>query len=365
MRIFVVIGTRPEAIKMLPLVIELKKRGEFETKVCFSGQHGEMAKSVFDDFEIVPDFIFDAMKKGQELSKLTNRLLEYFDILFKLEKPDLVLVHGDTTTAFCGALAAFYLGIKVAHVEAGLRTFDPFSPFPEEFNRVSIDAVSNIHFAPTVVAAENLIREGRKSVFTVHNTVIDALKFSLSRTIELPILDGLKNKKILLITTHRRENLGEKMRDALLGIRDILNERDDLFGIIPVHPNPCVRATVDNVFKNIKNIKICSPLPMREFHHLLSRAFAILTDSGGIQEEAAYLGVPIFLMRDNTERPECVELGNVCIVGTQRERVKNTFLSFMNSPNIMKKMCKPSHAFGDGTASEKIVKCLMSMQNEE
>lgn len=361
MRIFVVIGTRPEAIKMLPLVIELRKYSEFETQICFSGQHDEIAKSVFDEYKIIPDFKFNAMEKGGELSILTMKLLEYFDIIFKEERPDLVLVHGDTTTAFCASLSAFYLGIKVAHVEAGLRTFDCFSPFPEEFNRVSIDALSTIHFAPTESAAQNLIKEGKKSVFTTGNTVIDALKYSLSEEILLPILDKVEDRKILLITTHRRENLGAKMQTSLLGIRDILEEYENLFAILPLHPNPRVREIVSGVFENIKNIKICEPLPMREFHHLLARSFAVFSDSGGIQEEIAYLGIPLFLLRDKTERVECLELPNVQIVGCDREAIRKKFFALINNEKQIDLMRKQSLIFGDGHASERIVRHLLKL----
>lgn len=361
MRIFVVIGTRPEAIKMLPLVLELKKYDAFETKICFSGQHSDMALSVFGNFEIEPNFVFDAMKKGQSLNKLTLRLLEYFDMLFKEEQPDLVLVHGDTTTAFCASLSAFYIGIKVAHIEAGLRTFDSHSPFPEEFNRVGIDAIADIHFAPTKSAAENLIKEGRTSVFTTGNTVIDAVDYSLSKSDFYPFSDEIGKRKILLITTHRRENIGNKMCSYLLGIRDILESRNDLFGVLPAHPNPRVKEVVNKIFNNIKNIKICEPLPMCNFHNLLARSFAIFTDSGGIQEEAAYLGIPLFLLRDNTEREECAELENVCIVGTEGDKIKNEFLKFINDEEMNKKMRRRSLVFGDGHASERIVNCMINL----
>ena len=361
MRIFVVIGTRPEAIKMLPLVNELRKYDELETKICFSFQHEKIAFDVFREFELSPDFVFEGMEKGIDLCDMTRRFLKYFDRLFKMEKPDLVLVHGDTTTAFCAALSAFYAGIRVGHVEAGLRTFDNRSPFPEEFNRVSIDALSNIHFAPTNSARDNLIKEGIKSVFTVGNTVVDAVRYSLSTDVCLPILDGVSGRKLLLATTHRRENLGNKMRYALLGIRDLLEARDDLFAILPVHPNPAVRKVVFEVFGDIKNMKICEPLSMREFHHILSLSYAVFTDSGGIQEEAAYLGVPLFLLRENTEREECLNLSNVCMVGCDRERVRGEFLLFLSSSTIQEKMRTRSFVFGDGHSSERIAECLIDL----
>ncbi len=365
MRIFIVIGTRPEAIKMLPLALELKKVEQFEIKICFSGQHAEMAKSVFEEFEIIPDFTHNEAKKGRSLKEMTVEYLNYFDILFKKESPDLVLVHGDTTTALCASLAAFYLGIKIAHIEAGLRSFNCHSPYPEEFNRVAIDSLSNIHFAPSEKAAQNLVKEGKKSVFTVGNTVIDALKYSLSREISSSVFREKDERKLVIITTHRRENLGEKMRSSLLGIRDILEVRDDIFAVIPMHPNPRVREVVCDVFENIKNIKMCEPLPMREFHHLLSRAFAIFTDSGGVQEEAAYLGIPVFLLRENTERQECLELGNLCIVGSDRARIKREFISFVNDSALQDKMRARSLIFGDGNASEKISKKLLILGKKD
>ena len=364
MRILVVIGTRPEAIKMLPLVLELKKYGEFETLVCFSGQHSEMARAVFDEFKILPDLEFIAMKKGQNLKDLTVRLLNYFDVVLGEIKPDLVLVHGDTTTAFCASLSAFYRGIKVGHIEAGLRTFNALSPFPEEFNRVSIDALSFLHFAPTESAAENLRKEGRKSVFTVGNTVIDALEYSLRIKESFPSLRESEGRKTVLITTHRRENIGEKMRVSLSAVKEILSSRDDLFAVLPIHPNPAVREVVLEVFENIKNIKICAPLGMTEFHNLLSRSFAVFTDSGGIQEEAAHLGVPLFLLRENTERRECDFLSNVCYVGCDGERIKGEFLRFLSEEARQSEMRVCSGVFGDGRTSERIAQILLRFADE-
>ena len=358
MRILVVIGTRPEAIKMLPLVLELKKYEEFETLVCFSGQHSEMARAVFDEFKISPDLEFLAMQKEQSLTQLTGRLLNYFDVVLREREPDIVLVHGDTTTALCASIASFYLGIRVAHIEAGLRTFDALSPFPEEFNRVSIDALSHYHFAPTESAAENLMKEGRKSVFTVGNTVIDALEYSLSFGQKHPFLSEAKGRKTVLITTHRRENIGARIHSSLSAIRDIFSENDELFGVLPAHPNPRVREVVFDVLGDIKNIKICEPLGMREFHTLLSHAFAIFTDSGGIQEEAAHLGLPLFLLREISERRECKSLANVCYVGCDGERIKREFLRFLSQEARQREMRTSSNVFGDGKASQRIAKIL-------
>ena len=256
MKILAVIGTRPEAIKMLPLVIELRSRRKMDVKIAFSGQHKTLANDVFDFFDITPDFVLDAMRDGQELCTLTCKLLDYFDMLFAREMPDIVLVHGDTATAFCASLAAFYRGIRTAHVEAGLRTFKLRSPFPEELYRIAIDAMSDIHFAPTSTSARNLEKEGRNTVFTVGNTVIDALKYTVKDDYLLPLSECEGQRKTVLLTMHRRENLGKKMLSSLQGIRRILLSRDDLFCILPMHPNPLVGESVQKAFKDIKNIKI-------------------------------------------------------------------------------------------------------------
>ena len=361
MKILMIIGTRPEAIKMLPLALEIRKHQEFELEICHSGQHREMAREVFELFKIEPDHTFDAMREGQSLMELTTRLLNYFDMLFMKTKPEIVLVHGDTTSAFCASLAAFYRGIRVAHIEAGLRTHNVSEPFPEEFNRVCIDCTADLCFAPTALAVKNLESEGRNDAILVGNTVIDALKYTISNKYFSPFLDMAGGRKIILITAHRRENLGEKMRSALLGVRDILLSGDDLFAIFPAHPNPAVRGVADEVFKNIKNIKICPPLPLRDFHNILSRSHVVLTDSGGIQEEATSLGIPTFLMRDATERSEGVESGNIRLVGTNRDEVASAVIGALGESDILDKMRVPSAVFGDGHSCEKIVKKLLSL----
>ena len=361
MKILMVIGTRPEAIKMLPLALEIRKCRELSLEICHSGQHREMADEVFDFFKIVPEYRFDALREGQSLAELTARLLNYFDVLLAKTKPDVVLVHGDTTTAFCATLASFYADIKVAHIEAGLRTHNMSEPFPEEFNRVAIDALSKMHFAPTSLAVKNLAKEGINGVYLVGNTVVDALKYTVSKDYFSPILNDVGDRKILLVTTHRRENIGEKMRSALLGIRDILASRDDFFAILPAHPNPNVRKVIDEVFCDIKKIKICSPLPLYDFHNILRRSFAVLTDSGGIQEEACALGVPVFLLRDVTERYEGAESGNIRVVGSDREKIVSEFFDVLNDPIALGKMQTPSKVFGDGNACEKIVKKLLCL----
>lgn len=359
MQILVVIGTRPEAIKMLPLVKELKKRKGMEISVCFTGQHKTLAKDVFDFFKIMPDIIFDVMENGQELSELTRKLLYEFDALFKKITPDIVLVHGDTTTAFCATLSAFYKGIKTAHIEAGLRTYDTKAPFPEEFNRVAIDLMSTLCFAPTKIAAENLSKEGKVNVFTVGNTVIDALKYTITEDYTSSLLDFVVGKKILLLTIHRRESIGEKMVSSLMGVRDILQIRNDFICILPRHPNPVVQGMINDVFKNVENIKVIDALPMYDFHNVLARSFAVMTDSGGVQEEAAYLGIPLFVLRDTTERREVIEEGNAVVLGTDREKIRETVLYKLSSIDDLEQMRRRSNAFGDGTSSQKIADILL------
>jgi UDP-N-acetylglucosamine 2-epimerase (non-hydrolysing) len=311
-------------------------------KICFSGQHDFLAKDVFDVFKIAPDHCFDALKTGKGLASLTSQLLNYFDLIFQSEKPDAVLVHGDTATAFAASLAAFYQGLFIAHVEAGLRTGRLREPFPEEFNRLAIDTLSDLCFAPTEFARENLIKEGKNQVFTVGNTVIDALKYTLSDNFFSPLIETAQNRKIVLITAHRRENVDADFHAILQGVADVFLERNDLFGIFPMHPNPCVQRSVKAIFSHIKNIKICQPLRVDEFHNLLAKSFAVITDSGGIQEEAAHLGIPIFLIRKVTERPEITDAGNMLILGTDRHFIRKTLISTLKTPEIMAKISQKS-----------------------
>ena len=358
MRVLLCMGTRPEIIKMAPLYIEMKRRSEFEPLICFSGQHREVAGEVLDYFKIKPDLGFCAMREGQSLSEMNIKLLNFFDEAIEDIKPDIALVHGDTATAFSAALSAFYKGVKIGHIEAGLRTYSTRNPFPEEMYRVSIDAMAGIHFAPTEAARKNLEAEGRSTVFTVGNTVIDALKYTVRKDYSSSLLCEADGRKIVLLTTHRRENIGEKMHSALLGVGDALREREDVYCILPAHPNPLVREEISRAFENIKNIKICEPLPMYDFHNILARSHLTLTDSGGIVEEAAYLGIPIFILRDTTERAEAIEGGNARLLGTDREDVKMALKNALDNPDFTEPMRKPSAAFGDGRASEKIADLL-------
>lgn len=364
MKILVIIGTRPEAVKMLPLVKELKRYKEFETLVCFSGQHETLANNVFELFDVMPDYRLSNFSNGLSLNEMTSILLNYFDDLFKTISPDILLVHGDTTTAFCASLAGFYQGIKIAHIEAGLRTFNNQSPFPEEFNRVAIDSMADIHFAPTQIAAQNLKKEGIKSVFITGNTVIDSFKYTLNQNYCSPFLNKQENKKLILITAHRRENLGDKMTSSLLGIKDALENREDVFIIVPTHPNPLIKSKVESVFANIKNIKICPPLPLYDFHNLLARSHIVISDSGGIQEEAAYLGIPLFLLRDTTERVECIDQ-NIKIIGTERNKISAEITRLLDNEILINDMRKKSLSFGNGNASKKITKNLLSLLKKD
>ena len=361
-KILVVIGTRPEAIKMLPLVKELKKRGDFETFVCNSGQHRDLLLPVFEYFEITPDFTFDGMRERQGLTSLTTRLLEYFEGLFSECEPDIVLVHGDTTTAFCASLAAFYKKIKIGHVEAGLRTYNKNSPYPEEFNRCAIDALSDYYFTPTEVSAKRLESEGRAKIFVTGNTVIDAIRTTVRSDYKSELLERAKDRKIVLITTHRRENLGAKMSEALLAIKDVLMCRRDVFAIFPMHPNPAVKDTAKEIFAEVKNIALCEPLGVEDFHNLLSRAYLVLSDSGGIQEEASYLGTPVLLLRDTTERPELKGCGNVRLVGTSAEKIKKEFLLLLDNDFEYGKMNRATSVCGDGFASKRIANLLKKLE---
>ena len=360
MKILAVIGTRPEAVKMLPLVKELKRYKEFETLVCFSGQHETLANNVFELFDIMPNYKISSLSNGLSLNEMTTILLNYFDDLFKTISPDILLVHGDTTTAFCASLAGFYQGIKIAHIEAGLRTFNNQSPFPEEFNRVAIDSLSSIHFAPTKIATKNLKNEGIKSIFTTGNTGIDALKHTLDENYISPFSSEQKDKKLILVTTHRRENLGNKMTSSLLGIKDALKDRNDVLAIIPTHPNPLVKCRVESILNNIKNIKIFSPLPLYDFHNILARSHLVISDSGGIQEEAAYLGIPLLLLRDTTERVECINQ-NIKIIGTERNKISAEITRLLDNEILINDMRKKSLSFGNGYASKKIAKNLLSL----
>lgn len=361
-KVMLVFGTRPEAIKMCPLVGELRSRkDEFETVVCVTGQHKEMLKQVLDVFKVTPDYNLDIMKQKQDLFDVTVNILQKIKAILTKERPDIVLVHGDTSTTFVTSLACFYLKIPVGHVEAGLRTYNKYSPYPEEFNRQAVGIISDLNFAPTEKAKENLLSEGKDpdTIFVTGNTVIDALKTTVNKNYKNSIIDWAEGSKLILITAHRRENLGEPMKNMFRAIKSVLDENNDVKAIYPIHKNPDVRKTADEIFGDSDKIKIIEPLDVIDFHNLCSKSYLILTDSGGIQEEAPSLGVPVLVMRDTTERPEGVEAGTLKLVGTEEENIYNHFKILLEDNNEYEKMAKAQNPYGDGTASKQIAKILL------
>ena len=358
--VMLVFGTRPEAIKMCPLVRELTARGRFHVVTVVSGQHREMLDGVLSSFGVTPAYDLSLMREGQSQQALVGAMLAGISDILSQEKPDLVLVHGDTTTTFTAALSCFYMGIDVGHVEAGLRTYDMASPFPEEFNRQATGLVAKYHFAPTQAAAENLLREGkrRETVFVTGNTGIDALKFTVRPDYHSPLLTWAEEGRLVLLTLHRRESIGEPMKRMLAAIKKAAQERQDARILIPVHPNPAVRRIVQNMLGDCPAVRICSPLDVVDFHNLMARAHMILTDSGGIQEEAAALGVPTLVLRDRTERPEGIDAGVLRLAGTSFEGVYRGFCELYDSAVLRKAMRNAKNPYGDGRASARIADIL-------
>lgn len=356
----VVFGTRPEAIKMCPLIKELKSRDSFETSVCVTGQHREMLYQVLKDFDVIPDYDLSIMKDNQTLFDVTIRVLNRMKTILNEESPDIVLVHGDTTTTFAASLSCFYLGIPIGHVEAGLRTYNTHSPYPEEFNRQAVGIVADYNFAPTERARQNLIKEGKKesSIYVTGNTAIDALKTTVRYEYNHEHLEWAKGKTLIMITAHRRENIGEPMRNMFSAIRRIVIEHDDVLAVYPVHLNPAVRKIANEVLNHNDKIKIIEPLDVVDFHNFLSRSYLILTDSGGIQEEAPSLGKPVLVMRDTTERPEGIAAGTLKLVGTEEENIYNAFKQLLEDKEEYYKMSMASNPYGDGKASIRIADIL-------
>ena len=359
-KVIAVFGTRPEAIKMCPVVNELRSRKGIRVVVAVTAQHRQMLDSVLDVFGVVPDYDLNIMKESQSLFDITGNVLSGIREILEKERPDVVLVHGDTTTAFASALACFYLQIPVGHVEAGLRTYDITSPYPEEFNREAIDIVSCYNFAPTEQSRENLIREGRSpdTIWVTGNTACDALRTTVKHQYSHPELDWCKGSKMILITAHRRENLGEPMRQMFRAIRRVLEENPDVKAVYPVHMNPKVRETAGEVLGGCDRIRLIEPLDVLDFHNFMEHSYLILTDSGGIQEEAPSIGKPVLVMRDTTERPEGIEAGTLKLVGTSEETIYNEFARLLASPEEYMKMSKASNPYGDGHASERIADIL-------
>ena len=359
-KILLIFGTRPEAIKMCPLVPELKKRKSLKAVVCVTGQHREMLDGVLSAFGVTPDYDLSLMKEGQTLFDITAGVLSGIEAVLEKEKPDTVLVHGDTTTAFAAALGCFYKQIPVGHVEAGLRTYDVKSPFPEEFNRRAITLMASIHFAPTPLSKENLLQEGvdPKTVFVTGNTAIDALKATVREDYTHPALEWAKGSRLIMLTAHRRESLGEPMRAMFRAIRRVLEEHPDVKVIYPIHKNPAVRALAKAELCGFDRIRITEPLEVLDFHNFLSRSYLILTDSGGVQEEAPSLGKPVLVMRDTTERPEGIKAGTLKLAGTREEGIYQSFQHLLRDKSTYTAMAKAPNPYGDGNACKRIADIL-------
>lgn len=356
-KVMTIFGTRPEAIKMAPLVLELKKRPEeFEAIVTVTAQHREMLDQVLSIFDIQPDYDLNIMKDRQTLMDVTTRGLEGLDDVMKKVKPDIVLVHGDTTTTFIAGLAAFYNQIQVGHVEAGLRTWNKYSPYPEEMNRQLTGVLADLHFAPTDKSAANLQAENKKEerIFVTGNTAIDALKTTVKETYEHEVLTKLGDDRLILLTAHRRENLGEPMKNMFRAVKRIVDEHEDVQVVYPVHLNPVVRETANDILGNDPRIHLIEPLDVIDFHNFAERAHIILTDSGGVQEEAPSLGVPVLVLRDTTERPEGIEAGTLKLAGTEEETIYTLAKELLTDEDVYKQMSQASNPYGDGLASKRI-----------
>lgn len=355
-----VFGTRPEAIKMCPLVNELKTRDNIKTIVCVTGQHRQMLDQVLGAFNVEPDYDLSIMKQGQTLFDITTNILNRIKEVLETEHPDVVLVHGDTSTTFVTALACFYMQIPIGHVEAGLRTYNIYSPYPEEFNRQAVSIISKYNFAPTELSKQNLIKEGKdpSSIFITGNTAIDALKTTVRDDYTHPELEWAKDSRLIVITAHRRENLGEPMRNMFRAIRRVMDEHPDVKAIYPIHMNQVVRDTAKEILGDDNRIHIIEPLEVLDFHNFLNRSYMILTDSGGIQEEAPSLGKPVLVMRDTTERPEGIAAGTLKLVGTDEENIYQRFKLLLEDADEYKKMSKASNPYGDGFACRRIADIL-------
>lgn len=363
-KVLMAFGTRPEAIKMCPLVLELKKRKEISCVLCLTGQHREMLQQVMEVFQIKEDYNLDIMEQNQNLSSITTGIISSFGKVLEEEDPDIVLVHGDTTTSFAAALTAFYFQIPVGHVEAGLRTYNMHSPFPEEFNRQTVDQISSIYFAPTEAARRNLSREGKRpeSIYVTGNTVIDALKFTVETTYGDEHLEWASDSKLLLLTAHRRENLGEPMKNIFKALRRVVEENKDVKVIFPIHKNPLIRELAKEYLDKADRIRIIEPLDVLTFHNYMARSYLILTDSGGVQEEAPSLGIPVLVLRDVTERPEGVEAGVLEVVGIGEDSVYQSIVQLLTDKRKYQAMSRSVNPYGDGNASLRIADIIIGQK---
>ena len=360
-KVMTIFGTRPEAIKMAPLVNELKLHKEIDTIVCVTAQHRQMLDQVLTTFSIVPDYDLNIMKEGQTLTEVTTNALKGLGKVMEDVRPDIVLVHGDTTTTFAGALSAFYCKIPVGHVEAGLRTYDKYSPYPEEMNRQMVSNIADIHFAPTKQSAENLINEGidESKIYITGNTAIDAMHHTVYDSYSHDVLEWVGNSRMILLTAHRRENLGMPMKKIFRAIRRIVEDFDDVKVVYPIHLNPIIREIAGVELNGCKRVKLIEPLEVVDFHNFLNNAYIIMTDSGGIQEEAPSLGKPVLVLRDTTERPEGVDAGTLKLVGTDQEKIYETAKALLTDHELYEEMSHASNPYGDGHSSERIVDAIL------
>ena len=361
-KVISIFGTRPEAIKMAPLVKELQKRKEIKSIVCVTAQHRQMLDQVLETFDITPDYDLNIMKQGQTLGDITTRALNGLEEVIKKEKPDIVLVHGDTTTTFAGALAAFYNQVNIGHVESGLRTNDKYSPYPEEMNRQMVDCMTDMYFAPTNLSKENLLKENidEDKIYVTGNTAIDAMATTVKEDYSHPELDWIKDdERLILVTAHRRENLGDPMRNIFKAIRKIVDEFEDVKVLYPIHLNPKVRDVAHEVFDGCDRVKLIEPLEVFDFHNFINRCYMIMTDSGGVQEEAPSLGKPVLVLRDTTERPEGIDAGTLKLVGTNEDNIYCEVKELLTDMSEYEKMSKASNPYGDGHASERIVDAIV------
>ena len=364
-KVMTIFGTRPEAIKMAPLVKELEGRNEIESIVCVTAQHREMLDQVLNIFNIVPDYDLNIMKQGQTLSEITSRVLMGLEDVIKKEKPNIILVHGDTTTTFAGSLAAFYNQVDIGHVEAGLRTWNKYSPFPEEMNRQMVDRMTDMYFAPTEVSRKNLLQENipEEKIYVTGNTAIDALKTTVKEDYNNEILNWVGKDKLILLTAHRRENLGEPMKHIFRAVKRIVEEYPDVKVVYPIHLNPKVREIANEIFKGIDKVRLIEPLEVIDFHNFQNKSYIILTDSGGIQEEAPSLGKPVLVLRDTTERPEGIAAGTLKLVGTNEEKIYIETKKLLDNKEEYNKMSHASNPYGDGFTSKYIVDAIIKKYN--
>lgn len=364
-KVMSIFGTRPEAIKMAPVVKELESRPEIESIVCVTAQHRQMLDQVLETFDITPNYDLNIMKPGQTLSEITCNVLSGLEKIMKEEKPDIILVHGDTSTTFAGGLAAFYNQIKIGHVEAGLRTWDKYSPFPEEMNRQMVDCMTDFYFAPTDLSKENLLREGKEKskIFVTGNTAIDAMKTTVDKEYSHEVLDWVGDSRMILLTAHRRENLGEPMYHIFRAVKRIIDEFEDVKVVFPIHLNPKVREIANEILGDCERIKMIEPLEVFDFHNFQNKSYIILSDSGGIQEEAPSLGKPVLVLRDTTERPEGIQAGTLKLAGTEEETIYSLTKELLSNHEEYEKMSHASNPYGDGYASKRIVDIIIQHFN--